>query len=373
VHTLGLDAEHANIAHTTRVRRIIHLSKHCVDGNGNVHVAIDLACLQADAGCEVLFVSGGGTYESVLEQYKVRHIKLEQDQNKPLSLLRTTWEMAKLVRSFRPEVLHAHMMGSAAVGYLVSLITGVPLITTVHNSFDAHSGIMRLGRRVVAVSNAEKEQLVRRGFNVQSLDVVMNAPVNSPRERVRHNVVDPVLRSPCITTVCGLHRRKGVFDLLEACATLFIEMPQWRLYIAGDGPDRDVLEQQALSSGISRQVIFLGAVPAPRVLFEQTDLFVLCSYADPCSLVIGEARGAGCAIVATAVGGTPEMLEFGRAGRLVEPGQPAQLASELRSLMNDPKARILLRKASREGAEIFNVHRLLGDYDRVYQSALVTK
>ena len=63
----------------------------------------------------------------------------------------------------------------------------------------------------------------------------------------------------------------------------------------------------------------MGAVPAPRVLFEQTDIFALCSYADPCSLVIGEARGAGCAIVATAVGGTPEMLEFGRAGRLVPP------------------------------------------------------
>jgi glycosyltransferase involved in cell wall biosynthesis len=355
------------------VRRIIHLSKHCVDGNGHVHVAVDLACLQADDGCEVLFISGGGTYESMLERYNVRHIRLEQDYKNPLSLLKTTWELIRVVRSFRPEVLHAHMMGSALVGYLVSLVSRVPLITTVHNSFDAHSIIMRLGCRVVAVSNAEKEKLVQRGFNAKRMDVVMNAPVDSPRAQARKNAVDPVLLSPCITTVCGLIRRKGVFDLLEACSTLFREMPEWRLYIAGDGPDRRSLEQQAMASGVGEKIIFMGAVPSPRVLFEQTGIFVLCSYADPCSLVIGEARGAGCAIVATAVGGTPEMLEFGRAGRLVPPGQPTQLASELRSLMTDPSARALLRKASSEGAEVFNVHRLLGDYDKVYQRALATR
>jgi len=360
-------------AQTASVRRIIHLAKHCVDGNGHVHVAVDLACLQADDGCEVLFISGGGTYEAMLKGYRVRHIKLEQDYKKPLSMMKTTWALARVVRSFRPNVLHAHMMGSALVGYFVSLVCRVPLITTVHNSFDAHSVIMRLGRRTVAVSNAEKEKLVQRGFDAKRMDVVMNAPVDSPRVQARKNPVDPVLISPCITTVCGLIRRKGVFDLLKACSTLFREMPEWRLYIAGDGPDRGALEQQAIASGFGDRIVFMGAVPSPRVLFEQTDIFALCSYADPCSLVIGEARGAGCAIVATAVGGTPEMLEFGRAGRLVPPGEPVQLASELRSLMTDAVARALLRKASSEGAEVFNVHRLLGDYDEVYQRALATR
>jgi glycosyltransferase involved in cell wall biosynthesis len=371
-HSESLNIRPQSGARTTSVRRIIHLAKHCVDGNGHVHVAVDLACLQANDGCEVLFISGGGTYEPMLQGYKVRHIKLEQDYKKPLSMMKTTWELARVVRSFRPDVLHAHMMGSALVGYIVSLVSRVPLITTVHNSFDAHSVIMRLGRRTVAVSNAEKEELVQRGFDAKRMDVVMNAPVDSPRAQARKNPVNPVLISPCITTVCGLIRRKGVFDLLEACSTLFREMPEWRLYIAGDGPDRQALEQQAIASGVGGRIIFMGAVPSPQVLFEQTDIFALCSYADPCSLVIGEARGAGCAIVATAVGGTPEMLEFGRAGRLVAPGQPVQLASELRSLMTDAVARASLRKASSEGAEVFNVHRLLGDYDEVYLRALTT-
>jgi glycosyltransferase involved in cell wall biosynthesis len=360
-------------AQSTSVRRIVHLCKHCVDGNGHVHVAVDLACLQADAGCQVLFISGGGTYEQMLEENNVRHISLEQDPRNPISLLKTIRALSRMVRVFRPEVLHAHMMGSAIVGYVVSRAAGIPLITTVHNSFDAHSIIMRLGSRVVAVSKAEEEQLLARGFCAERLDVVMNAPVDSPRAESWKNAVDPVLQSPCITTVCGLHRRKGVFDLLDACSRLFREIPDWRLYIAGDGPDRESLEQQAIATGIADRVIFMGSVRSTRVLFEQTDIFTLCSYADPCSLVIGEARGAGCAIVATAVGGTPEMLEHGRAGRLVPPGDPARLASELRHLMKDGVARAQLRKASTEGAEIFKVDRLLGDYDKVYQRALAAR
>jgi len=145
-HSESFDMRPGSGAQTTSVRRIIHLSKHCVDGNGHVHVAVDLACLQADAGCEVLFISGGGTYEPMLKENNVRHITLEQDYKNPLAMLKTTWELARVVRSFRPDVLHAHMMGSALVGYLVSLVSRVPLITTVHNSFDAHSVIMRLGR-----------------------------------------------------------------------------------------------------------------------------------------------------------------------------------------------------------------------------------
>ncbi len=180
-----------NGAQTTRVRRIIHLCKHCVDGNGHVHVAVDLACLQADAGCEVFFISGGGTYESMLMRNRVRHIRLEQDYKNPLSLLKTAWELIRVVRSFRPEVLHAHMMGSALVGYLVSLVSRVPLVTTVHNSFDAHSIIMRLGRRVVAVCEAEKETLVQRGFDARRMDVVLNAPVGSPRAQSRKKCSGP--------------------------------------------------------------------------------------------------------------------------------------------------------------------------------------
>lgn len=351
------------------IMRVIHVVKHCQYGNGNVYVAVDLACVQAQAGYEVAFISSGGTFEKMLPENGVQHITLPHEQNKPWQLLKAAWQLARLARKMKADVIHAHMMSSAIIGYIASILTGVPLVTTVHNSFDRHSMIMRLGKRAVAVSQAEKEHLVRRGYKVGKVDVVMNAANHSPREKFMENGAEVHLQSPCITAACGLHRRKGVFDLIAACEIVFKDLPQWRLYIAGEGPDRALLEEQVQSAGIADRVIFLGFIPTPRPLMERSDIFVLASYADPGSLSIGEARAAGCAIVATAVGGTPEMLEFGKAGRLVSPGNPEQLAAELRSLMRSPKVLSDMRKAARNGSEVFNVHRLVGDYEQIYRKA----
>lgn len=349
--------------------RIVHLIKHCGHANGSVHVAIDLACIQAQAGADVTVVSGGGTFVPLLEQFGVRHLLLPHAQNEPLDVLRAAWAMVRLARRERPDVLHAHMMSSAVVGWIASRFSGVPLITTVHNSFDPHAVLMRLGDRVVAVSEAERRELLRRGYNKKKLVAVMNAPDQSPRERFMEDGRTVTVQRPCIVAANALHQRKGVFDLIQACERLFDKFPEWKLYIAGEGPDKESLEQMAKSLGREDRIIFLGFLPSPRPLMEQSDIFVLASYADPCSLAIGEAVAAGCAIVATAVGGTPEMLRFGQAGRLVEPGNVDQLTTMLQDLMSHPETRAELSQEARSGADIFNVQRLLGDYARVYRDA----
>ena len=363
-----LATERALFAETPKLPRlrIVHLIKHCGYGNGNVHVAVDLACVQAKAGHDVTFVSAGGTFEPLLEEYKVRHIKVDHDQRRPLAVLRAMWTVTRLVRRTKPHVINAHMMSSALVGWVASVLGRVPLVTTVHNSFDKHSVIMKLGRRIIAVSQAERDSLLKKGYKSDRLVAIMNAPANSPREAFMDDGRDIELRSPAIVAVNALHRRKGVFDLIEACKLLLPQLPEWTLYIAGEGPDRELLEQQAREAGLGDRIVFLGFVPAPARLLKQADIMVLASYADPCSLVIGEARAAGCAIVATDVGGNKEMLEFGRAGRLVPPGHPETLATVLKPLMMDQYERISLRRAALRGSQIFNVDRLADDYLKVY-------
>jgi len=101
----------------------------------------------------------------------------------------------------------------------------------------------------------------------------------------------------------------------------------------------------------------------------QSQIFVLASYADPCCLAILEAREAGCAIVATAVGGTPEILGHGGAGQLVEPGKPEQFAKALRGLMQDDAALREWRARAKSGAGYFTIDRLVEDYDKVYAAS----
>lgn len=259
------------------------------------------------------------------------------------------------------------MMSGAAFGYVVSMITGVPLVTTVHNSFDRHSILMRLGRIVVAVSAAERELLLKRGFKPERLFTVINGPNQSPREKWHSGDAELTLATPSVTMVCGLHQRKGVHDVISAFSWLHSDYPQWHLNIIGDGPDRGKLEALAECLGIAKFTHFLGPIFAPQRLLKESAIFVSASYAEPCGLSIAEARKTGCAIVATAVGGTSELLEQGKAGRLVEPGHPEQLESELRKLMSDPNELRAWQARSIIGSGYFNVFRLAEDYQRVYE------
>lgn len=349
---------------------IVHIAKHCGYANGNVHVAVDLACEQAKAGYKVTFASAGGTFLEMLEHHGVRHITLEQYPRKPLGMVASAYALTRFCQREKPSILHAHMSAGAALGYAASSLTGVPLVTTVHNSFDRNSVLMRLGKRVVAVSEAERQNLLKRGWKPDRVTAVVNAPNKSPREEFMKNTRSFTLARPNITMICALHRRKGVFDVINTFAGLAKDFPEWTLNIAGEGPDSAELKAQAVTLGLGERVQFLGFVSDPRTIFSQLDIFVLASYADPGSLSIGEARAAGCAIVASAVGGTPEMLDHGGAGRLFTPGDTEQLGRTLRELMQDPQARADLQKAARDGSERFDVEHLVGRYERVYLNAM---
>jgi glycosyltransferase involved in cell wall biosynthesis len=353
--------------------RLIHLVNHCSHGHGNAHVAIDLACRQAEQGHEVIYASAGGEYLDLLKRYGVRHEYIVQNSRNPFELAASLARLLRLCLSFQPQIIHAHMMAGAVFGCICSKVTRAPLVTTVHNSFDRHSILMRLGDRVVAVSEAERRSLQGRGFNPRDLSVVINGPNHSPRDEfivqdARTSSIE--IKAPAVVTVCGLHKRKGVGDLIVGFSQAVRTSPGWQLYVVGDGPDRQKLIELVERLGLTGQVSFLGSVSNPLEVLRQCDIFVLASYADPCCLAITEAREAGCAIIATAVGGTPELLEFGDAGKLVAAGAPEEIAGQLRELMEDQTALAQWRAKSRRGREFFRVARVCDDYRRVYDEVL---
>jgi glycosyltransferase involved in cell wall biosynthesis len=356
--------------------RILHLVNHCNHGHGNAHVAIDVACRQAEQGHDVIYASGGGDYVELFARYGVRHELIIQNSRNPFQLFRSLLRLFKLCFALRPQILHAHMMAGAVFGYMISIFTRAPLVTTVHNSFDKHSVLMRLGDRVVAVSEAERASLQASGYKPSSLRVVINGPNHSPRDgfAVTGTTNDTIkIEKPCVVTVCGLHKRKGVNDLIMGFAEATGSSSNWRLYIVGDGPDKQKLIDLTARLKMAGRVSFLGSVANPAQILREADIFVLASYADPCCLAIGEAREAGCALIATAVGGTPELLEGGAAGRLVPIAAPSQIAAELRTLMADPAVLEEWRRRSSQGSEYFRVARVTSDYLKIYEDAIADR
>ena len=351
--------------------RIVHLVNHCDQGHGNAHVAVDLACVQARNGYAVAYASRGGTYLQLLSDYGVRHERIVQNRKNPVATLTALRQLLRFCCAFKPDILHAHMISGAILGYGVSKLTRIPLVNTVHNSFDFKSQAMRLGRCIVAVSSAEKELLLRRGFPHDRLHLVVNGPNGSPRESFEPAELPEIFR-PAVVTVCGLHKRKGVDYLIRAFRQAASGLPDWRLYIAGAGPDAQSLALLARELGIPERVRFLGFVNSPRQLLRRCDIFVLASLAEPGALVVSEARAAGCAIIGTSVGGIPEQLDYGRAGVLVEPANIAHLAAALKTLMSDPQRLTHAKASSMANSEQFNIDRVARDYDKVYRLALAS-
>ncbi len=164
----------------------------------------------------------------------------------------------------------------------------------------------------------------------------------------------------------GLHPRKAVHDVITAFASAVAEYPSWHLNIVGWGADQDRLEKLVAELGLDQSVHFLGSTLTPRPLLDQSEIFATATLADPCPLTVGEARAAACAIVATAVGGIPELLDHGAAGLLSPPSDPEAMAMSFRSLMADPANLERWQARARHGAEYLTVRRMSEDYLDVY-------
>ncbi len=345
--------------------RVVHLLKHCERGNGHVHVAVDLACEQAARGHDVVYASGGGTYVDLLERNGVRHALVPQTgRGAPAGLA----ALLGLMGRHRPAVVHAHMMAAAALGYAATRARGGALVTTVHNSFDGHSGLMRLGDRVAAVSEAERRLLLGRRYRADRLTTVHNGPLGSVREALRPDEGIAVPR-PYAMTLSGLHGRKRVGDAIAAFAAVAADVPDWRLAVVGEGPDEAVLRAQASGLGLDGRVVFTGRTLNPGPLLRGASIFVNLAEAEPFGLVVAEARAAGCAVVASEAGGMPEVVDGGRAGILVPVGGIAAAAAALRRLMTEPGELARWRTAAALAPGQFTVGAMADAYEEVYAAA----
>ena len=349
--------------------RIVHLANHAQDvGNGIVNVMVDLACMQARAGHQVTIASAGGGFEALLASSGVCHVRLPQAP-KPWRVPAMVAGFNRLLAAHDPEVVHAHMMSGALVARFGTLRPRFVLVTTVHNEFQKSASLMRVGDRVVAVTEAVAASMERRGIPARKLSVVRNGTIGTPRLADAELPELPHLARPSIVTVAGMYARKGIPELLRAFARLYQRFPTAALYLVGDGPERGQFESLSRELGISARTHFTGFVANPRGYLAEADVFVLASRKDPGPLVLSEAREAGCAIVATRVDGIPEMLDDGEAGVLVPAQDDEALANAIEQLLTDQAARAQLVARAQRNLERFHVRRVSGEYQAIYDDA----
>jgi glycosyltransferase involved in cell wall biosynthesis len=164
---------------------------------------------------------------------------------------------------------------------------------------------------------------------------------------------------------------KRTDDLLTTLARLRERGVDALLLLVGDGDDRERLEQRAHDLGLARACLFLGYQEDVAAWYAVCDAVVLTSASEGTPVTIIEALAAARPVVATAVGGVPDVVDEGETGFLVSPGDTEALAERLEALAHDPARRAAMGEAGRERVlSRYAVERLVGDVDALYRELL---
>ncbi len=224
----------------------------------------------------------------------------------------------------------------------------------------------RCATTVVANSPAAARMLQREGVATESIAVIANG-VDASRFLPR-----AVRRPPrTVITVANLRPEKSHETLIAAAAALAGSHPHVRFQIVGDGPQRAALEALVRERGVARNVEFLGHREDVPALLAAADVFVLPSRSEAFPNGAIEAMAAGLPVIASATGGLIDLIESGRTGVLVPPGDSGALTSALRGLLDEPgHASSLGAEARRSVLERYSFERMVASFEDLYLNGL---
>ena len=288
--------------------------------------------------------------------------------------------IARIMSEHKVDVVHCHHYSPFVYGLLANVLTpGVRLVFTEHG-LQTDQGPSAKQRRVnpwlakwpasiYAVSAELREHMIAEGFPPERVNVVYNGvdpgepPSTEQRNRARHELgISPEVF--VIGSVGRLDRIKNLPLLLAAHAELSASVPNTQLVIVGDGPERESLTACASELGVTNSVLFTGYRNDVRYVMSAFDAYVNCSLYEGVSLTILEAMASGLPLVATRVGGNPEVVVDGETGMLVS-AEATRLAAALRVLLDDPDRRRTMATAARQRVLTrFSIDRMVQEYRR---------
>lgn len=268
--------------------------------------------------------------------------------------------LARILVDEGVEVLHSHEFTMAVFGAAASGLTGVRHVITMHGG-EYFAGTAR--RRVltraaltvshasVTVSHTSRTRLAGLlSMSADRIGVVYNGLSPQPGERSRTRDSLGVSAECVMLAVGNLYPVKGHGVLLEAMARMRSSAPA-RLWVAGRGAELQALEQRASELGLAERVSFLGFRSDVADLLAAADIFVMPSLSEGLPMAVIEAMFASRPIVASAVGGIPELVRDGVTGLLVPPEDPDALAAALDRVASDPELRGSLGEAAARVAD----------------------
>jgi len=334
------------------------------------------------SSCAYCLEGGGELMVEMREKgYRVRAI-----EKRPGVSFLLPWRLARLFKADKIDIVHCHNFGAFAYGATAGRLARVGgVVYTAHGPEfpcrrrQAFFQRLPLADRVVTVSDfirrgavegarldPTKVTTIRNGVDSQRFSRREGGGVGTKRRDIGVEESDVV-----IGVVARLTPEKDHATLIEAFSHLAAGRQEAKLVIVGDGELMGTLREKTARLGLEQLVIFLGNRKDVADLLRLFDVFALSSKEEGLGITLLEAMASGVPVVATSVGGIPEIVEHGVTGVMVPPGDPRVLADAIEWMLSHPgEAGSMVERARRRVAESYSVEQMIAEYETLYRNAV---
>lgn len=282
------------------------------------------------------------------------------------------------IRKIRPDIIHAQSFMTGIPACVISNLLRIPYIVWGRGSdvylMDFYVKIssklvLKNANAILALTDDMRKKLnsiyprdiyvVPNGINLEQFDDISS---NFPNKAGTKKIL----------FVGRFHPVKGVQYLIMAMKKVYEEIPDARLLLIGDGEERNKLERLADNLGIRESIDFIGELPHKKIagFMNHADVFVLPSISESFGMVNLEAMACGLPIVATRVGGIPNVIKNGVNGYLVEAKKPDEIAEKILLLLQNPQLRMEISQRNKEDVKAYTWENITNSLEKVYLKIL---
>lgn len=295
------------------------------------------------------------------------------------NLIPSVIQIVSIIKKERIQIINSHHRFTSFVGKISSLLTSVPLVSTMLEiKFDrSWMTALGLGNYIIAISQAIKDHIILQyQISPERIKVIRKGiPPSSPLTIYQKNLLrqELGLNPACFLIGCvgRLSSEKGQKYLLEAAPDVLLCHPYSQFVFIGDGTEKQNLEKLVESLGLGRSVKFLGWRDDVDDVIDIMDLIVIPSISEGLGIAALEALSHKKAVIASQTGGLPEIIQSEKTGLLVPPGNPFALREAIIQLLKDSDLRVKLGENGYQTIKAdYSVSRMIDETERLYKIAI---
>ena len=320
------------------------------------------------------------------ENFEKEGIKVIRLKVKNKHDIRHYFQLKKIIKEEKIDILHLHVWNPASCRYGFKQ-SCVPIIITEHDPFKLSwfkdlikKHLLENVSKIITVSDDNKKLLqkaypdhkdkittIHNGIDITWWQSQLLRFTEEDRKKIKEELFEANENTLIITSIAALHERKGLKYLIEAMPALTKEFPNIKLIIVGEGPQKSELENLISKFKLENHVKLLGQQKETPKILKSSDIFVLPSLREAFGLVNLEAMLAPLPILASKVGGISEVVEDGKTGILIEPGNVEKFTEALRALIISPEKRQKMAIAGQKRVlENFSAEKMAKEYEKIY-------